>query len=117
LSSSDDVIVTEIDTSVSDAMKAVAEKLRAAMVNPDTVSDLALQDMMAVVIRFYAKKAEMGMASPFPPRGGGDLTATDVMLATTDMLHALNVQMFELSMWQAMTGNCIAPQHRVQAAE
>ncbi len=116
MSSSDDVIVTEIDTSVSDAMKVVAEKLRAAMANPDTVSDLSLQDMMAAVIRFYAKKAEMGMASPFPPRGG-DLTATDVMLSTTDMLHALNVQMFELSMWQAMTGNCVAPQHRAQAAE
>lgn len=114
--SSSEVIVTEIDTSVSAAMKVVADKLRVAIHDPDTVSDLALQDMMEVVIRFYAKKAEMGMASPFPPRGG-DLTATDVMLATTDMLHALNVQMFELSMWQAMTGNCVAPQHRAQAAE
>ena len=49
------------------------------------------------------------------PPGGGGLTVTDTMLATTDLLHALNVQMFELSMWQAMTGNCIAPHQRVDA--
>ena len=35
----------------------------------------------------------------------------------TDLLHALNVQLFELSMWQAMTGNCIAPLQRVDAPQ
>jgi len=37
------------------------------------------------------------------------------MLLTTDLLHSLNVQLFELSMWQAMTGNTIAPHQRVDA--
>jgi hypothetical protein len=27
------------------------------------------------------------------------------------------VQLFELSMWQAMTGNCIAPHQRVDAPQ
>ncbi len=114
--SSSDVIVTDIDTGVSASLQDVSAKLQAALSNPDTVSDLALQDMLGSAIKFYAKKAEMGMASPFPPRGG-DLSVTDVMITVTDMLHALNVQMFELSMWQAMTGNCVAPQHRAKAAE
>jgi hypothetical protein len=56
------------------------------------------------------------MRTPLPP-GGGGLTVTDAMLATTDILHALNVQLFELSMWQAMTGNCIAPHQRVDAPQ
>jgi hypothetical protein len=70
--------------------------------------------MLASAVKLYAKKAEMGLARPFPP-GGGDLLVNDVMLTVTDMLHALNVQLFELSMWQAMTGNTVAPQHRSAA--
>ena len=50
-------------------------------------------------------KAETGMRTPLPPDAGG-LTVTDAMIAVTDILHALNVQVFELSMWQAMSGNC-----------
>jgi hypothetical protein len=37
------------------------------------------------------------------------------MVTVTDLLHALNVQLFELSMWQAMSGNSIAPHQRVDA--
>jgi hypothetical protein len=59
-----------------------------------------------------AAKAENGMRTPLPPDGGG-VTVTDAMIAVTDILHALNTQLFELSMWQAMTGNCIAPHQRV----
>jgi len=63
-------------------------------------------------VRLYAVKAKKGMRTPLPPDGGG-LTITDTMVTVTDLLHALNVQLFELSMWQAMTGNCIAPHQRV----
>ena len=45
------------------------------------------------------------------------MTITDAMLTVTDLRHALNVQLFELSMWQAMTGNCIAPPQRVDAPQ
>jgi hypothetical protein len=54
------------------------------------------------------------MRTPLPPNGGG-VTVTEAMIAVTDILHALNTQLFELSMWQAMTGNCIAPHQRVDA--
>jgi hypothetical protein len=112
--STSEVIVTEIDTAMSAAMRDIAARLTAAMSNTDQISDLALQDMLCAAIRFYARKAELGMTSPFPPRGGDLLTVNDVMLAASDMLHAMNVQMFELSMWQAMTGNSTAPQHRTK---
>ena len=41
-------------------------------------------------------KAENGMRKPLPP-GGGGLTVTETMVTVTDLLHALNVQMFELA--------------------
>ena len=75
-----------------------------------------MRALIANVVRLYAVKAENGMRTPLPPDGGG-VTVTETMLAATDLLHAVNVQMFELSMWQAMTGNCIAPHQRVDAPQ
>jgi hypothetical protein len=112
--SSSDPIVTEIDQGMSGALNDVSARLVAALDNPDTVSDIALKDMLCKAVKLYAKKADMGLATPFPA-GGGDLIVNDVMITATDMLHALNVQLFELSMWQAMTGNTVAPQHRSAA--
>jgi hypothetical protein len=65
------------------------------------------------VIKLYAAKAESGMREPLPQ--GCGVTVDEAMLTVTDVLHALNVQLFELSMWQAMSGNCIAPHQRVDA--
>jgi hypothetical protein len=98
----------------SDTLPRAAAALAAAVADPDSISDAELREVIASAVKLYAVKAESGMRSPLPP-GGGGLTVTDTMLATTDLLHALNVQMFELSMWQAMTGNCIAPHQRVDA--
>jgi hypothetical protein len=88
--------------------------LAAAMDDPDRIADADLRTLLASALRLYAAKAENGMRTPLPPDSGG-LTVTDAMVAVTDILHALNVQVFELSMWQAMTGNCIAPHQRVDA--
>ena len=93
-----------------------AEALAAALNDPDRVADAELRALIANALRLYAVKAENGMRTPLPENGGG-LTITDTMIAVTDLLHALNVQVFELSMWQAMTGNCIAPHQRVDAPQ
>jgi hypothetical protein len=73
-----------------------------------------LQNLICQAVRLYAAKAENGLDSPFPARGGG-VTTDDVMIMTSDMLHALNVQLFELSMWQAMTGHCIRSKDRLDS--
>jgi hypothetical protein len=96
------------------ALPRAAETLAAALNDPDRVADTELRALIANALRLYAVKAESGMRTPLPENGGG-LTITDTMIAVTDLLHALNVQVFELSMWQAMTGNCIAPHQRVDA--
>jgi hypothetical protein len=100
----------------SDSLARAAAALAAAVNDPDRIADADLRALIAGVVRLYAAKAENGMRSPLPADGGG-VTITDAMLAVTDLLHALNVQLFELSMWQAMTGNCISPHQRLDAPQ
>jgi len=93
-----------------------ADALNAALGDPDRIADGDLRALVAAALRRYAVKAENGMRAPLPA-GGGGVTIDDAMLLSTDLLHSLNVQLFELSMWQAMTGNCIAPHQRVDAPQ
>jgi hypothetical protein len=96
------------------ALACAAAALAAGLDDPDRIPDAELRALMANLVRLYAAKAENGMRTPLPPDGGG-VTVTETMIAVTDLLHAVNVQVFELSMWQAMSGNCIAPHQRIDA--
>jgi hypothetical protein len=98
----------------AEILSSVAEALGAAVTDPDKIPDAEFRALIANAVRLYAAKAENGMRTPLP-RGGAGVTVTETMITCTDLLHALNVQMFELAMWQAMTGNCIAPHQRVDA--
>jgi hypothetical protein len=100
----------------AETLARATDALATAVGDPDRIPDAALRALIANAVRLYAVKAENGMRAPLPP-GGGGATITDAMLIATDLLHALNVQLFELSMWQAMTGNCIAPHQRVDAPQ
>ena len=63
-------------------------------------SDEDIQSMLAKAVRLYAERAaEREQALPaFAPDA---VTATEAMLAVTAMLKAVNVQVFELGLWQA----------------
>ncbi|MBX6328725.1 MAG: hypothetical protein IRY89_09130 [Pseudolabrys sp.] len=62
-----------------------------------------IQEMLARAVRLYARRAEQGDApAAFPP--GADMTATEVLVTVSAMLRAVNVQVFELGMWQAWSG-------------
>jgi hypothetical protein len=98
----------------AETLARAAATLAAGVGDPDRVPDIELRLLMANLVRLYAAKAEIGMRTPLPPDGGA-VTVTETMIVATDLLHAVNVQVFELSMWQAMTGNCIAPHQRVDA--
>jgi hypothetical protein len=66
-------------------------------------SDAEIQGMLANAVRLYAERAA---------EHDGDLlafasdaaTATEVMVTVTAMLKAVNLQVFELGMWQAWSG-------------
>lgn len=101
--SSPDAAVATADGSLDAAATALANRL-AATETPDTISDEALARLLAAAVRLYAVRNERGIGtSPFGPDGHG-VTATDVMVATTAMLQTLDLQLFELGMWQAWTG-------------
>jgi hypothetical protein len=102
--------------SPADTIAQAAAVLAAALGEPNRIADADLRALIASAMRLYAAKAEDGMRSPLPA-GGGGVTIDDTMLLATDLLHAQNVQLFELSMWQAMTGNTIAPHQRVDAPQ
>lgn len=66
------------------------------------ISDAELQTLLAAAVRAYAARVEqLGRLRPFPP---DTVTATDVAVTATAMLEAVDVGVFELSMWQRIKG-------------
>jgi hypothetical protein len=70
--------------------------------DPADVCDASLQQLIAAAVRVYSNKVER--FGGFPVVSGGSLTATDAMIATTALLKAVNVQVFELGCWQNWAG-------------
>ena len=66
-------------------------------------SDAEIQNTLARAVRLYAERAAErdGVLPAFAPDAA---TATEVMVTVTAMLKAVNVQLFELGMWQAWAG-------------
>jgi hypothetical protein len=81
-------------------MSSQVETIAHAMERP---SDSEIQDMLSSAVRLYAERAAErdGTLPAFAPDA---LTATEVMVTVTAMLKAVNLQVFELGMWQAWSG-------------
>jgi len=78
-------------------------QVEAAASTTERPSDSQVQDMLAKAVRLYAERtAERdGALSAFAPDA---VSATEVMVTVTAMLKAVNLQVFELGMWQAWGG-------------
>jgi hypothetical protein len=70
--------------------------------DPADICDADLQALIAAAVRVYSNKVER--FGGFPAVAGGSITATDAMIATTALLKAVNVQVFELGCWQNWAG-------------
>ena len=74
------------------------------MSSPEPLSDGEIQALLARAVRLYAARvAEREAPLPAFPEGT-QVTATDAVVTTTAILKAVNVQLFELGMWQAWSG-------------
>jgi hypothetical protein len=82
------------------AILACIERLNAG--DPADICDASLQQLIAAAVRVYSNKVER--FGGFPAVSGGSITATDAMIATTALLKAVNVQVFELGCWQNWAG-------------
>jgi hypothetical protein len=82
-------------------MSSQADTVARAATRP---GDAEIQGALAKAVRGYAERAAENddALSAFPP--GAQMTATEVMVTVTAMLKAVNLQVFELGMWQAWTG-------------
>jgi len=66
-------------------------------------SDADIQDMLASAVRLYAERAAERDGA-LPAFASDAATATEVMVTVTAMLKAVNLQVFELGMWQTWSG-------------
>lgn len=97
MSSSKDLRLDHEAASLAERAGTLAGKVLAEDA-ADQVSDEALQRLMAAAVKLYAARSE---AEPrLLPFAEGDVTATEVAIATTGMLKAVEMEVFELGMWQ-----------------
>jgi len=61
-----------------------------------------LQELLELAIKVYARKLETGGVLP-PFRSRDLVTATDVVRVVSEMLDAVQLEVFELGMWRAWT--------------
>lgn len=69
-----------------------------------SVSDADVQAMLADAVRLYAERASEreGALAAFP--ADAPITATEAMTTISAIMKAVNIQVFELGMWQAWSG-------------
>ena len=86
------------------ALRLAAELQRAvAEGRADVLTEEALQTLLAALCRMYSARTEAGeQFHPLP--AGGQVMDTDVMVMASALLRAVNLQVFELGMWQSWTG-------------
>jgi hypothetical protein len=62
------------------------------------LSDADIEAVMTAAIKVYTLRAEQSGKFP-PPISSRDATATEVVTVVSEMLRAVDVNMFDLSMW------------------
>jgi len=67
-----------------------------------TISNDQFSQLFASAIRFLAAKAHAGDMPP-PFGGNKSITPTDAVIACTAILESVNLAVFELAAWQAVT--------------
>ncbi len=65
----------------------------------EAVPTASMQKLLAAAVRLYALQFHAGRDIPIFGQAHG-VTATDAMVVTTAILKAVNIQLFELGMWQ-----------------
>ncbi len=94
-------LLADVDEETA-ALKAFASKmlaLRDGAVPPDQL----IQEGITALTRLYTVKFQLGERwSPFVDDRA--MPATSAMIMSTAMLRAVNVELFELGMWQAWSG-------------
>ena len=62
--------------------------------------DQTMRHLMAAMVKLYAEKFDEGQR-PALLDAGGDVSATAVLVTTSALMKASNLEIFELGMWQS----------------
>ncbi len=95
-----------VNTAESDEALRVAAMIEGALAagNLDCLQPHAQQALIGALCKLYAANTEAG--NRFPVVGGRTaVTATDVMVMCGALLKAVDLQVFELGMWQSWSSN------------
>jgi hypothetical protein len=86
-----------------DELKATIDRLDAlagdliVQAQEESLSPESIQKLMTIAVKLYvARRISTPDLTPF---AGTVVTATDVAVATTQMLRAVNLELFELALW------------------
>lgn len=95
----------ELIADVSDETKeliAFARRLT-ELKEGEEIPDELVQQGMTALVRLYTVKFQLGERWP-PFAQGKPMPATAAMIMSTSMLRAVNVETFELGLWQSWSG-------------
>lgn len=86
---------------LQDAMSALAAALDGELVanGVTSIPQPVVQQMLALAVKLYAGQRAAGIDYP-PVPNADSVTATEVSVATTALLAAVNLDIFELSLWR-----------------
>jgi hypothetical protein len=83
-------------------IRAFAKKI-GELPEGEPIPDALVQEGMTALVRLYAVKFQLGERwAPFPDNN--TVPATAAMIMCTAMMRAVNVEVFELGMWQSWSG-------------
>jgi hypothetical protein len=87
---------------VADAAERLAHSLNGltAAGQAGAFSDETMRQLMAAMVKLYAAKFDEGQR-PALLDAAGDVSATAVLVTTSALMKASNLEIFELGMWQS----------------
>lgn len=93
-----------MSASVAEDLAALAEQVTALTdvalaADPAAVPDAAIQALLAAGVRLYAWKVEQQQRHFLPIATREAVTPTDAAVTVTELLRAVNLNLFDLSMW------------------
>ena len=84
------------------ALRAFAKRM-AEVPEGEPIPNEVIQEGLTAMVRLYSGKFQLG--ERWEPFSEGDMVpATAAMIMCTTMLKAVNVEVFELGMWQSWSG-------------
>ena len=88
--------------SVADKVERLAHALNGltATGQAGAFPDQTMRQLMAALVKLYAAKFDEGQR-PALLDAGGDVSATAVLVTTSALMKASNLEIFELGMWQS----------------